>query len=400
MKKKIILFTLAILLLVSLSFGGGIYVSQRIIAAHPYLSIPQGVPPSLETVWQVWQLLSTEYVDKQALDAEKMRQEAIKGMLKALNDPYTSYLNAENARLELSDLQGKYEGIGAHVGMRDNQLTVIAPIPDSPAAKAGIRPGDVILEVDGVSIAGLSLQEAVIKIRGPQGTPVRLLVRHEAETAPESITIVREPIEVKSVRWQPKGDIAHIQLSHFSGNSSRELARALEEISAQGLKGIALDLRANPGGLLTEVVEVASQFLKEGETVLFTVNNRGERQEMKARGGGRATGLPLVVMVDGHSASGSEVLAGALQDMGRAMVMGAKTFGKGSVNVLYPLKDGSGLYLTTARWLTPKGRPIEGEGLAPDVEVVTTAQDRAQGKDPVLDRALAHLGSRLTVGRP
>lgn len=396
---KILLIALSVVLLVSVSFGSGLIISQRITAAHPYLSIPRDVPKSMETTWEIWTLLTTEYVEKQNLDTKKIQQGAIKGMMDALKDPYSSYLDAENNKLETSNLHGKFEGIGAQVGMKDNQLIVIAPIPDTPAEKAGIRPGDAIMEIEGQSTSGLSLAEAVIKIRGPKGTPITLLVRHEGKTTSESITIVRAEINVKSVRWQPNGEIAHIQIFQFSGNTSRELAGALDEAASQGMKAILLDLRSNPGGILTEVVATASQFLKEGQTVLYTVNNQGQRQELKASAGGKALGLPIVILVDSHSASGSEVLSGALQDHKRALVMGTKTFGKGSVNMLFPLRDGSGLYLTTGRWLTPNGRPIEGKGLEPDVEAVTKPEDRAEGKDPALNQALDYLKGLKTAGQ-
>ncbi|MBF8303900.1 MAG: carboxyl-terminal protease, partial [Dehalococcoidia bacterium] len=241
---KILLITLSLILLVSVSFGSGILISQRITAAHPYLSTPRDVPKSMEAAWEVWTLLTTEYVEKQNLDTKKIQQGAIKGMMDALKDPYSSYLDAENNRLETSNLHGSFEGIGAQVGMKENQLIVIAPIPDTPAEKAGIRPGDALLEIEGQSTAGLSLAEAVIKIRGPKGTPITLLVRHEGKTTSDSITIVRAEIKVKSVRWQPRGDVAHIQIFQFSGDTGRELNQALDEINRQGSKQIVLDLRS------------------------------------------------------------------------------------------------------------------------------------------------------------
>ncbi|MBI4288551.1 MAG: S41 family peptidase [Chloroflexi bacterium] len=395
---KVLLITLVAVLVVGASFYSGVYVSQRGLAATAYpsfVSIPREVPPSLGSVWEVWGLLSNEYVETDKIDAKKMRQGAIKGMLDVLKDPYTSYLDADNARIEFSDLQGKFDGIGAQVGIKDGQLIVIAPIPDTPASRAGIRAGDAILEVEGVSTEGLSVQEVVIKIRGPKGAPVNLLMRHEGEKTPFAVTIVRDEISVRSVRWQPKGNIAVIQISHFAGDTGREVRRALGEARAQGMKGIVLDMRFNPGGLLNEVVDVASQFIDEGKTVLFVVSNRGDRQELKARAGGIATDIPVAVLVDNHSASGSEVLSGALQDHKRAVIFGAKTFGKGSVNMLFPLRDGSGLYLTTARWHTPTDRAIEGKGVTPDVEIVSKPEELAQQMDPALDRALEYVGGLI-----
>lgn len=395
---KVLLVSLAAIVAITISFGSGFYVSLRMpAAAHPYVAVPKDVPQSLDTVWEVWTLLSNEYVEKSSIDAKKLRQGAIKGLLDTLKDPYTSYLDADNARLEFSNLQGKFEGIGAQVGMKEGQLIVIAPIPDTPAERSGIRPGDAILEIDGVSTEGLSLQEAVIKIRGPKDTPVKLAIRHEGEKTAVSLTIIRAQIEVKSVRWEPQGDVAHIQITHFAGDTGREMRRALEEAIGQGMRGIVLDMRFNPGGLLSEVVSVASQFLGDGKTVLFVVNNRGDRQELKAGPGGLAVKMPLAVLVDSHSASGSEVLAGALQDHQRAVIFGTKTFGKGSVNMLFPLRDGSGLYLTTARWHTPNDRAIEGKGITADVEIVSKPEELAQKQDPALDKALENVRGLLAA---
>lgn len=390
---KLWLAGLAILLLVSVVIGPGClpFLEPLKGAVSPR---SQQAPPEMEQVSEVWNILSREYVDKQALDTQKLSQGAIRGMLEALNDPYTSYLDAEAFKLELSGLRGEFEGIGAYLAMRESKIMVIAPMPDSPAERAGIRAGDVILEIDGESTAKMSLQDAVTRIRGPRGTSVALLIRHDAEEKPALLTIVRAEIRVSSVHSQVQGGLAHISIAHFVETTAEELQPILADITRQQVKGIILDLRDNPGGLLMEVIDVASQFLPEGETVTIVVDNKGQRTELKAKPGGVATRLPLVVLVNGHSASGSEVLAGALQDHGRAIIMGSRTFGKGSVNTLYPLKGGSGLFLTISRWLTPKGNPIEGKGLSPDTEVVATPEDLAQGRDVQMERARDYLGGQ------
>jgi len=316
-------------------------------------------------------------VERDSLDADALRQGAIKGMLEALDDPYTSYLDAEAYQLSLSDLKGEFEGIGAHITMKDKQLTIVAPIVDSPADKAGIRAGDKILEIDDMSTAEMSLAEAVLFIRGPKGTSVRFLVLHQGEAEPVEIEIVRAEIEVTSVRFEMRGDIAYINITNFSKRTDDELSPVLDSIADEEAAGIILDLRTNPGGLLQAVIDVASHFLTEG-IVVDIVDNQGDHDTMSVKRKRGTTDLPLVVLVDSYSASGSEILAGALQDYARATIAGSKTFGKGSVNVLRKLEDGSALYITTARWLTPDGHLIEGEGITPDYELELDGEDVIQ----------------------
>ena len=368
---KTIRFMLIGLLLVAvlvLSFGAGCNLGSR---------TSPGPGGGLEIVEQVWNIIFDDYVDRDQLDTSTLSRAAIEGMLEALDDPYTSYLDAETYQLGKSSLEGEIEGIGAQVAIRDDQLTIIAPIADSPASKAGIRAGDIILEVDGKSTSEMSLAEAVLNIRGPKGTPVRLLILHQGETEPEEIEIVRAKIELSSVHFEMREDIAYINITHFSERTNEELSPVLESVVEKEARGVILDLRSNSGGLLGEVIDVASQFLSEG-VVVNVVDNQKKRTALEVKPNGVTTDLPMVVLVDGFSASGSEVLVGALQDYGRATIAGSKTFGKGSVNVLRRLKDGSGLFITTGRWLTPNGRLIEGEGLDPDYELELEGEDAIQ----------------------
>ena len=365
---KIIITALLSVVLLALSFGGGYALASR---NQP--SLGQG----LDVVEQAWNLIFYDYVEKDRLAPSTLSQAAIKGMLEALDDPYTSYLDAETYQLSLSGLEGKFEGIGAYIGIEDEQLIIIAPIPDSPAAEAGIRAGDKILEINGESTSDMSLPEAALNIQGPKGTPISLLILYKGETGPEEIEIVRAEIELPSVRFEMRGDIAYIKIAYFSERTSEELSPVLQTITREAATGIILDLRTNPGGLLQTAVDVASRFLKDG-VVVNVVDNQGKHTALSVKPKGVTTDLPLVVLVNSYSASGSEVLAGALQDYARGTIAGTRTYGKGSVNVLHQLKDGSGLYITTARWLTPHGRLIEGEGLVPDYELELTGEEAIQ----------------------
>ncbi len=379
-RMKISLITLVLLVSLVLSFGAGCTLAGRAFPSAPFST---GTPAlsrtnqGIDVVKEAWGIIFQNYVDRTKLDSANMSAGAIKGMVEALNDPYTVYLSPQTYKLSRSDFQGRFDGIGATVGIRDRKLTVIAPIPDSPAARAGIKPGDAILEINGQSTSGMSVEEAVLLIRGPKGTSVKLLIQHADEAVSVAIEIVRAEINLTSVFLEMKGDIAYIRITHFTEPTNEELVPVLGTISRNGATGIILDLRSNPGGLLDEVVDVASHFLKEG-IVVSTIDNQGRKGLLSVRPGSVKTDLPLVVLTDNYSASASEVLSGALQDYGRATIVGTKTYGKGSVNQLYGLKDGSGLYITIGRWLTPNGRLIEGEGIKPDYELELKGDDAVQ----------------------
>ncbi|MBF8268079.1 MAG: hypothetical protein HW388_1587, partial [Dehalococcoidia bacterium] len=330
-----------------------------------------------------------------SLSADILTEAAIDGMLKALGDPYSAYLSPHEYDMTMGDIEGQFEGIGAVVGLREGRIIIVAPLPDTPAEREGILPGDVILEVDGASTEGWSLTETVLKIRGLKGTTVRLRVQHE--NAPEStyVDIVRGVIKLESVQWRMlPGGIAYVSISGFTESTNESLADALGEMKEQGAVGMVLDLRDNPGGLLSTTVEVASQFLREG-LVLYSIDGDGKRVDYPVEKGGSTPDTPLVVLVNGLSASGSEVLAAALQDHGRAVLIGTTTFGKGSVNTPKLLGNGSGLFFTIARWYSPDGRLIEGKGLEPDIWV----EEEPDGdRDPALEKALEHLGALVAAG--
>ena len=365
-KIKIAALSLSLAAIIAVSFWAGYFVGRE---TSPKLG--------LGVIEEAWDIIFEDYVDKDSLDADALIQGAIMGMVEALDDPYTAYLDVETYQLSVEDLEGKFEGIGAWVAVKDDQL-VLAPLADSPAGRAGIRTGDILLEIDGQPTAGMSLVEAVLKVRGPKDTEVTLLVLHEGETEPEEISIVRAEIEIISVNFKMMGDIAYINLTDFTDRTAEELSLAMESITQQAASGIILDLRSNLGGPLDSAVDVAGFFLDETVVLLYVVDNEGQQGAYLVEPSAMVTDLPLVVLVDGYSASASEVLAGALQDYGRATIAGSVTFGKGSVNILYQLEDGSGLYITTARWLTPDGHLIEGEGLYPDYELELEGEDAIQ----------------------
>jgi len=339
--------------------------------------VSQTQEPALASVEEAWDIILNDYVEKDKIDVSLLSQAAIEGMVAALDDPYSVYMDATTYQMDVSESSGKYIGIGAVVGVRDGQLEVIALFDGSPAAGAGMEIGDVILEVDGVSTEGMSLYDAGLKLRGEEGTSVSILILHQGETEPVEVTIVRAEINVASVSFEMRGDIAYIKIEQFTGRTNDALTPVLEDIASAGAAGIVLDLRSNPGGLLDTVVQVASRFIDQG-VVVSVRDSDGNVDVYKAVPQDLTTDLPMVVLVDGYSASGSEVVAGALQDHGRAVIAGATTYGKGSANVLKELADGSGLYITIARWLTPNGNLIEGIGVIPDVPLELTGEDAIQ----------------------
>lgn len=322
------------------------------------------LPPEFDLLVDAWQVLSKNYVDKDKLDSKKLSQGAVKGMLEALDDPPSFYVDPDTHKLERSSFQGKYYGIGAYVSVKDKQLIIMSPMAGSPAEEAGLKPGDKIMQIDGKATEGISPTQAALKIQGAAGTTVKLLILREGETKPFEKSIVRREITMKSVTSEKKDRIGYIKLSQFLQNSDSDLSAALKSLIAEGIDGIVLDLRNNPGGLLDAAVNITSKFLSDGVAV-DVVDGEGNHHPEKVRGGA-VTDLPLVILVNNGSASASEVVAGALQDYGRAKIVGKKTYGKGSVQIITNLKEGSALHVTIARWYTPKGRLIDGIGLTPD----------------------------------
>jgi carboxyl-terminal processing protease len=327
-----------------------------------------------DIIKEAWDIINKEYVEPSRLNSANMTRAAIDGIIETLNDPYTTYLSADEFKMGQSSISGEFEGIGATVNVQDKNIVVINPMAGSPAESAGIKAGDIIKAIDGVSTEGLTLNEAVSKIRGPKGTAVTLTILHKNETAPVNITITRNTVELASVKFEMRGSTAYIILAQFTGRTETEFAPLLKKLKDNNATGIVLDMRGNPGGLLDIVVDVASHFLTQG--IVVQVRSReGVVSVENVKKGYEVTTLPMVVLVDENSASGAEVLSGALQDQNRALIAGNVTYGKGSVNYLHQLSDGSGIYITSARWLTPNGRMIEGHGIEPDIKLQVTGDD-------------------------
>ena len=372
--------------------------------AQPIADEPVAVPDGLQIVWEAYSILSREYVLPEKIDPDLLAEAAVVGMLEALDDRYTSYISPSTFKIDQQGFQGNFGGIGAQVEASPDRRGVIItrPLPNTPAERAGIRAGDRILAVDGVDALGWSVLEAVNKIRGEKGTPVTLTVEHVGSLDPVDITIIRDTIDDPSVMVidVPDTKYGRIRISQFTAQTSRELRQGVQKLIDNGAEGIILDLRGNPGGLLSATVDVASEFLTDG-LVTYEVDSRGKKDEWKVKKGGNFPKIPMVTLVDNFSASGSEVLAGALQDQGRSVVIGTNTFGKGSVNLLRGLSNGGGVYLTIGRWFTPNGRLIEDVGVEPDVIVEFDAEALAanpqtnEGGDPQVEAAIKQLDFQL-----
>ena len=348
----------------------------------------EGLPPEFAKLADVYALLEREHIDAGTFDPDALTDGAIRGMLEATGDEHASYLDAEQYSFQRQEIQGSFEGIGAEVTVKNGLITIVAPIPDTPAEEAGVKPGDVILSIDGESIAGWDLWQAINRIRGEKGTTVRIEVRRDRTGETVMLEIVRGVIQLQSVRLTMLvGRIGHLMISSFTGTTLEELERELERFErSQGL-GLVVDVRNNPGGLLTSVVDISSQFVDEG-LVLYQLDGRGNRRDWEAESGGMALDVPMVVLMNGFSASASEVFAGAIIYHDRAPTIGVTTFGKGSVNNLWPLNDGSAVHFTIGRWYTPDGKLIEGEGIVPDIMQEASEDD---SEDLQLDLAIEEL---------
>jgi len=384
---------LIIALAISLSFFIGTYVSDqkhnRVLAnagGDTGISLPKDVDFSL--YWRVWQTLKDNYVDKGKVDETALFYGSLKGMAEAVGDPYTLFLDPKANKQFKDDLMGSFEGIGAEIGLRNEIITVIAPLDGTPAQKAGIKAGDQIYAINGTSTANMQVDEAVRLIRGQKGTNVVLTIYRQGDKDTKDYTIGRDLIVIKSVTTERRADnIYVIKVSAFNDDTKGLFDKAVKEIVDKKPKGIILDLRNNPGGYLETAVDMASEWIDKGTIV---IEQFGDKEQNKYLGKNRARlkGIKTVVLVNKGSASASEIVAGALKDTNLATIIGEKTFGKGSVQSLIDLGDGSAVKVTVAKWLTPKGTSINEQGITPNEEVKLTTQDWENNLDPQLDRAV------------
>lgn len=357
--------------------------------ASLYLNKEQG---DINLFWKVWEIVKEQSLN-QPIDQTKMFYGAISGMVASLNDPYSVFLDPKMSQEFEKELTGKFEGIGAEIGIKNDQLTVVAPLTDSPAEKAGLKAGDQILKINNLETKSMNLDYAVSLIRGEKGTSVTLNILSRDKNQPEDITIKRDEIKVASVSLSFKNNnIAYIKLAQFDNRTKADFNKAVNQILIKNPKGLILDLRNNPGGYLDAAVEVAGEFL-ENKVIVIEEFSQGNKKEYTSEATAILKDMPLVVLVDQGSASGSEIVAGALQDYQRAKIVGEKTFGKGTVQDLENFNDGSSLKLTVAKWLTPSGHSIEDNGIQPDTVIKITDEDYNQDRDPQLDKALELLSS-------
>ena len=417
---KYILAIFAILILMTGSFAGG-FITRHALAQtsifpgftdspHPSVSVqpttdapttsessstPADVQNLFVPFWEAWNLIHKQYVDQPVDDTALMRG-AISGMMKAVGDDYTYYMDPQDYQLETSSLSGQYEGIGAYVDTQGEFLTIISPIEGSPAKAAGLLPGDMIIAIDGKDMTGNSPEEARQLVLGQAGTTVVLTIQRKGETQPMDFSIVRAKITVPSVTGKMLDNgIAYIDINSFGDQTTDELRAKLDELLAENPKGLVLDLRFNPGGYLHTAIEVASEFIDSG-VIVFEQYSDGSRDTYNALGNGKATSIPMVVLINEGSASASEIVAGALQDHGRAKLVGVQSFGKGSVQIFSPLSNDQGAArVTIAKWLTPNDRAINHIGLTPDVYVGMTQEDYTAGRDPQLDAAVETLNALI-----
>ena len=382
--KKKIIYCGAVVIMFCAVFGAGFWVGKNQVICP--VCKPEHINFSL--FWDAYGKLSDNFIDPQNLDDQKIMYGAIAGMAKSLGDPYTSFFNPEEARLFKQELAGSFEGIGVEIGIKKEQLTVIAPLKNTPGEKAGLKPGDQIVKIDGKSTFDISIEGAISQIRGKGGTPVTLTIFREGWQDVKDIKIIRETIQIPSVAWELKdGDVAYISIYNFDQVLPSKFKKIAYEILSSPAKKIVLDLRNNPGGYLEVSQDIASWFLKENQIVTIEDYGEGkEKNEYLTKGPSTFAEYPMVVLINKGSASASEILAGALRDNRGIQLIGEKSFGKGSVQEVLTLQDKASLLkITIAKWLTPKGNSISEVGLTPDVKV---ENDLESEDDAQLQKAL------------
>ncbi|OPL12040.1 MAG: hypothetical protein AVO34_02170 [Firmicutes bacterium ML8_F2] len=397
-KKYIFIPTWAILILIVFGFGFFVgQINQPSIDKIERLSnkeVGQPTEADFSLFWDAWRILEKKHVDRLSLNYQEMIYGAIKGLFESLDDPYTIFMEPDTSKRFLDDMSGSFEGIGAEIGIRKGVLTVISPLEGNPAKKAGIKAGDKILKVNDTLTADLTLDQAVELIRGEGGTEVSLLVARDEWAEAKEITIIRDVVQIPIIKMEKielgKNNewLAYIQFYHFTENSTEQFAETIQQALQESPKGIILDVRNNPGGYLEAAVDISSWFLHKGELVVTEDYGNSHKNEHRSRGYGYLEDMPTVVLINEGSASASEILAGALRDVKGIKIVGQTSFGKGSVQQLEKLRNGSSAKITVAKWLTPAGTDINEEGIVPDEEVELTLEDIDEMRDPQLDRAV------------
>jgi carboxyl-terminal processing protease len=346
-----------------------------------------GVDVDFDLFWEVWNTLKNDYVNSDELNDKKMFYGALRGLVASVGDPYTVFMDPKISQDFADDMAGTFEGIGAEIGIKGDILTIIAPLPDMPAEIAGLKAGDKVLAINGTTTMGITIDAAVNKIRGTKGTDVTLSIKRGGEDL-QDIVITRGAIVVKSVRTEMRDDgIYKIRVTNYNNDTRDSFNKAVRFAVENNPKGIILDLRNNPGGYLDTAIEMASEWVEDGLVVVEKYSEELKNEHL-ARGRARLKNIPTVVLVNQGSASASEIVAGALQDHGKAKIVGKQTFGKGSVQTLNNLKDGSSIKITVAKWLTPSGRSINDEGIEPDIDIDLKIDDYNEDIDPQIEKAV------------
>ena len=384
--------------------AAGVAQPQLLLQPTKAMAAASDTYRQLNLFGDVFERERADYVEKP--EDSKLVEAAINGMLSSL-DPHSTYMDAKDFRDMQVTTRGQFGGLGIEVTMEDGLVKVVAPIDDTPAAKAGVQAGDLIAKLDGEEVKGMTLSQAVEKMRGAVATPIKLTVIRKGSDKPIELTLVRDIINIKSVRSRVEAnDIGYVRITSFSESTGEGLKKAMEDLTAQigkdKLKGFIIDLRNNPGGLLDQAIEVSDTFLDRGEIVSTRGRNADETERRNARPGDLAEGKPVIVLVNGGSASASEIVAGALQDHKRATILGSLSFGKGSVQTVIPVNGNAAIKLTTARYYTPSGRSIQAKGISPDIELVQDVpkdvKDKAEAAGVETTRGEASLRGHLTNG--
>lgn len=398
--RKILLFAFVIAFTFAFGFVLGNEGFKVRLESAKNIKITRELPPNKENVdfslfWKVWDTLESQYFDRSKINRTDMVYGAISGMVSALGDPYTVFLPPSENKVVQEDLSGSFEGVGIQIGFKGSQLAVIAPLPDSPAEEAGIKAGDFIIGIkdEGKKIEtgtiGITLPEAVKTIRGKAGTKVTLILTRDGVQTPLTIEVERKKLDVPSVMLSYTGKddmVAHLRILKFGGETAVQWNEKVGEIvKNKNIKGIVLDLRNNPGGYLEGAVDILGEFVKTGSVSVIEERSDGKKKEFRTERIGKLMSIPLVVLINGGSASASEILAGALSDINKAKLVGEKTFGKGSIQEPIQINGGSGLHITVARWLTPNGIWVNGIGLEPDVKI---SDDEKTTEDEQLQKAI------------